>query len=191
MCENEEGISKAIGKNRIIIAEKRNKNTASMLFQKAGFSKTNVLPKADQKCRQKNCKCCNLMTLGQKLVLKETSLKLDYTLNCKNDNVIYAAKCKHCDINEGIYIGQTVNSMSKRMSGHRTCFDVKNDNYKKSALSFHIFEKHKEYFEQRLENYNIGVIRSSAPMKLDMLEDFYVRKTKAETRGLNRYKVLK
>ena len=45
MCENEEGISKAIGKNIIIIAEKRNKNTAPMLFQKAGFSKTNVLPK--------------------------------------------------------------------------------------------------------------------------------------------------
>ena len=39
------------------------------------------------------------MTLGQKLVLKETSLRLDYTLNCKNDNVIYAAKY------EGIYIG--------------------------------------------------------------------------------------
>ena len=63
---------------------------------------------------------------------------------------------------------------------------------KQSALSIHIFEKHKEYFEQRLENYNIGVIRSSAPMKLDILEDFYVTKTKAEShRGLNRYKVLK
>jgi hypothetical protein len=77
------------------------------------------------------------------------------------------------------------------MSGHRTHFDIKNDNYKKSALSFHILEKHKKYFEQGLENYNIGVIRASAPMKLDNLEDLYVRKTKAETRGLNRYKVLK
>ena len=74
------------------------------------------------------------------------------------------------------------------MSGQCACFDVKNDNHKKSALSFHIFEKHKKDFEQGLENYNIGVIRSSAPMKLDILEDFYVRKTKAETRGLNRYK---
>ena len=68
------------------------------------------------------------MTRGQKLVLKETSLKLDHTLYFKNDNVIYAAKCKHCDINEGIYIGQTVNSMSKRVSGHIECFDVRNDN---------------------------------------------------------------
>ena len=189
--DNEEGISKAIGKNRIIIAEKRNMNTASMLFQKAGFSKTKVLPKTDQKCKQKNCKCCTLMNLGQKLVLKETTLRLDYTLNCKSNNVIYGAKCKHCDINEGLYIGQTVNSVSKRMCGHRSHFDIRNDNYKKSALSFHIFEKHENFFEQGLANYDIGVIRSSAPMKLDLLEDIYVRKTKAETRGLNRYKVLK
>ena len=81
------------------------------------------------------------MTLRQKLFLKDTSLKLDYSLNCKSDNVIYAAKRKHCDINEGIYIRQTVNSLSKMMSGHRAYFDIRNDNHKKSALSFHIFEK--------------------------------------------------
>jgi hypothetical protein len=131
------------------------------------------------------------MTLGQKLVLKDTTLKLDYTLNCKSNNVIYGAKCKHCDINVGLYIGQTVNSVSKRMSGHRSHFDIRNDDYQKSALSFHIFEKHETYFEQGLANYHIGVIRSSAAMRLDFFEDFYVRKTKADTRGLNRYKVLK
>ena len=40
----------------------------------------------------KNCKCCKLITLGQKLILKETSLTLDYTLNCIRENVIHVAK---------------------------------------------------------------------------------------------------
>ena len=64
-------------------------------------------------------------------------------------------------------------------------------NIKKSAISFHIYDKRNEYFDQKLDNNKVDVIRSTSPLDLDKLEDFYVGKTKAEFLGLNRYKVLK
>ena len=54
LSDNEEGIIRAIDKNRIIIAETRNKNTASIRFQKMGFSKIKLSPEDNQKCKQKN-----------------------------------------------------------------------------------------------------------------------------------------
>ena len=62
------------------------------------------------------------------------------------------------------------------------------DGYKKSALSFHIFEDHPDHVALELRNFSLGIIVSTSPQNLDRLEDFYVEWTDAEL-SLNRHKV--
>ena len=42
----------------------------------------------------------------------------------------------------------------------------------------------------KLDNFKGGVIKSVMPANLDRAEDFFVHATRADTMGLNRYKVL-
>ena len=60
--------------------------------------------------------------------------------------------------------------------------------YDLSALSHQIYDKHVDKFNDKLLNYDIGIIKSVSPHDLDRQEDFYIYSTKAETMGLNRYK---
>ena len=48
-----------------------------------------------------------------------------------------------------------------------------------------------EFFENKLENYNFGIVKHAAASRLDRLEDSYIYSTDADTKGLNRYKVIK
>ena len=83
-------------------------------------------------------------------------------------------------------------------NGHRACFSLmqdKNDKlnrekYKLSALSYHIYDKHNKYFEDGLKNFKMGIIKQTSPQNLEKLEDLYIRNTKADICGLNRYKVM-
>jgi len=54
----------------------------------------------------------------------------------------------------------------------------------------HIWDKHREHFGNKLNNLSGGVIKSVSPDNLDRAEDYFVYSTKADTMGLNRYKVL-
>ena len=96
--------------------------------------------------------------------------------------------CKHCPDNKEFYFGQTNNCLRERANGHRACFAEAK--YKKSAMSFHTWEVHKELFHKKLDNFVAGIVKSSSAHELDRNEDFYVVKTKADLVGLNRYKVL-
>ena len=60
--------------------------------------------------------------------------------------------------------------------------------YKKSALSVHMFKDHPESFDNKLRNYELGIIKSASPLDLDRCEDYYLEDTKAHL-SLNRYKV--
>ena len=64
--------------------------------------------------------------------------------NCRTSNIIYAARCKICDL---IYIGETGKELRKRFSDHR--YDAKNrpDN---NELAQHISDK-KHDFEKDIE----------------------------------------
>ena len=73
-----------------------------------------------------------------------------------------------------------------RANGHRACFTEKL--YKKSALSYHIFKDHPDYFCKKLSNYSVGVIKSTSGTGLDRAEDYYVESLKADL-SLNLYKV--
>ena len=60
----------------------------------------------------------------------------------------------------------------------------------KSALAYHIWDKHREHFHKKLDNCRVGIVKSTSPEGLDRAEDYFVYATKADTMGLNRYKVL-
>ena len=60
----------------------------------------------------------------------------------------------------------------------------------KSALAYHIWDKHREHFHKKLDNFRVGIVKSTSPEGLDRAEDYFVYATKADTMGLNRYKVL-
>ena len=56
-----------------------------------------------------------------------------------------------------------------RNNGHRGSFKI--NNYDKSALSMHIYDKHLEYFDQKLNNYEFGIVKHVTPSRLDRVED--------------------
>ena len=113
-------------------------------------------------------------------------MKLDYKCDCATESVVYIYICKICEHNRSFYIGQTVNSCQKRANGHRSNFTEKN--YKKSALSYHVYKDHPKYVDKKLSNYRVGIIKTCAASNLDRTEDYYVEYLKANL-SLNRYKV--
>ena len=72
------------------------------------------------KCSQKNCKLCSIL-------ITDTEFKSNLTnktyrtqsfdnLNCKSSNIIYGIECNLCGL---IYVGETMDALNKRISGHR------------------------------------------------------------------------
>ena len=47
-------------------------------------------------------------------------------------------------------------------------------NFKKSALSHHMYRDHLEHINKKLSIYSLGIIKSSSPSDIDRLEDYYV-----------------
>ena len=76
-----------------------------------------------------------------------------------------------------------------RCNGHRDKFKV--HKFDQSALSLHIMEEHEEYFHEKLNNFDFGVVKQVSSQNLNRCEDFYIWHTKADKDGLNRYKVSK
>lgn len=111
--------------------------------------------------------------------------KLNMTLSCRDNNIIYVAQCKFCL--SGFYFGQTWLSLSNRMNNHRAGF--KKGQHSKSALALHIFESHNDKLDDKLDNFNIGIILKCNRDSLNMHEDIYIEKFKARIIGLNRCKV--
>ena len=58
-----------------------------------------------------------------------------------------------------------------------------------NLLCIAIFGKHREHFGNKLKNFRAGVVKQISPEGLERAEDYFVVATKADTMGLNRYKV--
>ena len=102
--------------------------------------------------------------------------------------MIYLAICKHCPDKE-FYFGQTTNTFRKRMNGHRDKFN--NEKFKNSALSYHVFNEHKDLKHLQLKNFNFGIIKKVSPLNLDRVEDSFIYRTKGDLISLNREIVVK
>ena len=189
---NQNNINELLGKDtRLIIAERRNMNIASALFAKSAFSREPVLRKEHQKCNKRRCMSCCLMNIPKKITLwkdhpNEVVVDLDFRCDCSSEYIVYLFVCKLCTKNRGFYVGQSVDNSRTRNNGHRAKFDYRD--YSKSALSYHMFKDHPQHFDNKLRNYDLGVIKSTSPMNLDRCEDYYIELTKAHL-SLNRYKV--
>ena len=127
---------------------------------------------------------CGMMELSKNVTLwkdhpvHKTKIKLDFRCNCQTENVVYLYICKLCVSNDSFYVGQTVNSARGRANGHRSKFNSKA--YTKSALSHHMFIDHPEHFNDKLLNFDLGVIKTTSPTNLDRVEDYYIELTKAD-----------
>ena len=130
-----------------------------------------------QRCHQKKCKTDNLLFEENEVMVNGQVCKLDFKLNCRDNNLTYLAKCQICPEFENAYFGQTVQVGNKRMSGHRD----------KSALSIHCYEKHPDKFD--LNYFKIGFVKKVNPLDLDREEDITIHKFKTNIWGLNRIKV--
>ena len=116
----------------------------------------------------------------------ETVINLDFRCDCISEYIVYLFICKLCPKNKSFYVGQSVQTCRDRTNGHRGRFNL--NTYTKSALSCHMFKDHPENFDNKLQNYDLGIIKSTSPLDLDRCEDYYIELTKAHL-SLNRYKV--
>ena len=112
MRQNQKDIDTLLGgPTRLIVAERRNSNIASLLFAKSSFSKCVVPVGQNQKCGGKGCKTCGIMNLEKTITLwknvpdYETTVKLDYRCDCKTENAIYVYVCKMCEANKSFLCG--------------------------------------------------------------------------------------
>ena len=87
IADNQQDINRLLNTEvKILIAGKRNPNTASLLFAKCSFSNVKQVEQANQKCYSKRCKTCKLMNQTKTIKLNtanEIKIKFDFTLNCK------------------------------------------------------------------------------------------------------------
>ena len=150
--------------------------------------------KENQKCSQSErsrCRTCKIMKIPKKVTLwqdhpNETVVNLDFRCDCLSEYIVYLFICKLCPKNKSFYVGQSVQTCRDRTNGHRGRFNL--NTYTKSALSCHMFKDHPENFDNKLQNYDLGIIKSTSPLDLDRCEDYYIELTKAHL-SLNRYKV--
>ena len=163
---------------------KRDSNISSLLFNKKGFSQNQLKLRENQMCVSNRCKTKNTMCLEKEIRIEGKLIKLDFRHDCSSESVVYLATCNHC---LDFYFGQTVNTLMSRCNGHRDKFKFGKED--QSALSHHIFEKHLENFDHKLDNFKFGVVRQVDPRQLDRVEDFYIFSTNADIQGLNRYLV--
>ena len=55
----------------------------------------------------------------------------------------------------------------------------------------YIFSKHLSNFDEKLDNFEMGIIKQFKPCMLDIAEDFYIYNTKSDIYGINRHKIIK
>ena len=114
--ENSDLLKRIIGNQKIIISERKSPNMASLTFAKTSFSLEIKARNLDQKCGTKKCLTCPLMNLPTQLTLNKVPVKLDFSLNCMDENCIYVAICKICKFE--FYLGKTFNMARTRFCGH-------------------------------------------------------------------------
>ena len=166
--ENQADINRLLGgQTRLIVAERKNNSTTSLVFAKSSFSKCVVEESESQKCGGSGCMTCKVIGLKKKVSLwndqpeRKVTIKMDFRCNCITENCIYMYVCKWCENNSGFYIGQTTNTCRQRANGHRSNFNF--SDYKKSALSYHVYEEHPDHIMEKLNNFELGSRKEQKP----------------------------
>ena len=110
------------------------------------------------------------------------NIKIKQQLNCKNYG-IYAATCNIC---KNLYIGQTMNSFTKRWNAHRNIWknnktELNHEIKDQFALIIHYNKFHKNNIPEKIENaYTVQFLESPIRTNLDYTEQWWIKKTKAK-----------
>ena len=179
----------------MIVACKKNANTSALLFNTFGFCQAVHESEAvNKKCCDGRCSTCPLMfdTL-EPIFLSEhnLTLKVSNKYNCKSEDLVYFAQCKVPGCGD-FYFGQTTNRLHIRFNNHRQGFKAKS--HSKSALSYHIHSDHgdlKLNAECLRDNFNLAIVEQTPARNLDRREDYYIWKTDASIKHLNRYQAIR
>ena len=133
-------------------------------------------------CMRKNCKGCSMVTDCDHVVDKNGKKHRSAVGKCNSRNMIYHAKCKHCD---KPYVGKTTQLLNGRISGHRAKFyeclnyDMDQIDDEDHLLGLHLLRKHhlldKNAF---MESYMFTILESCNPRDLDLKEHKWVQKLK-------------
>ena len=133
-------------------------------------------------CMRKNCKGCSMVTDCDHVVDKNGKKHRSAVGKCNSRNMIYHAKCKHCD---KPYVGKTTQLLNGRISGHRAKFyeclnyDMDQIDDEDHLLGLHLLRKHhlldKNAF---MESYMFTILESCNPKYLDLKEQKWVQKLK-------------
>ena len=80
----------------VIVAERRSPNTGFQtqdLFANSAFAKELCEPKDTQACGSRGCLTCGVMNVGEAVTVNGIDVKLDYSLNCASNCVLYLYLC--------------------------------------------------------------------------------------------------
>ena len=133
-------------------------------------------------CKQINCKGCDMMSKQDFITdLNEKKYKTAQG-KCNSYNLIYHAKCKHC--NKG-YVGKTTQKLNGRISGHRGKYtdflfrDARLLNDEDNLLGLHLFHKHHINSSAAFDDsYSFTILEKCNPRNLDLKEHVWVQRLK-------------
>ena len=108
---------------------------------------------------------------------------------CSSKNLIYHARCKHCD---KVYVGKTTQALHGRIAGHRGKFFecLVNDGHQPNdddLLGLHIYHNHQLGHRSDFdESYEFTILENCNPRDLDVKEHVWVQRLRTVTPyGLN------
>ena len=189
-------IQQLCGDIQLTFAVRKQQNIGNMVVRnrklsEAGPAFSLLEGPVDQKCGGKGCQTCPyLFNTNDVIIINGLELNLDFSLTCKDCDVIYVAQCQICCmlpqlLKEDAYFGQTVTPMHIRMNGHRSKFKIDSAlTFEKSVLSMHCFLVHKAEFSMKL--FKLGIVKKVRPTALDREESKLITKYRTNLWGLNR-----
>ena len=167
------------------------KKTGSTLRSRLVTSKELALGSKHGKtepCSKKNCKCCGMILSKDTISVNGKKIK-SAPGTCKTYNIVYLVQCSIC---KKSCVGRTVNSLHKRLDGHRSKFyeiidgravDITSDEY---SLGVHLIDhglgKHTDFNE----NLKTFILENCSPSQLEVKENKYIHLLRSlRPHGLN------
>ena len=133
-----------------------------------------------KKCNKFTCETCPFVKSGNKFTntYNNTTVNINYTLNCNSDNVIYCLICNKQGCGK-IYIGKTERELKARFSEHKTSVRKKYNN---------VVGQHFNSPGHSLENLQVTALEKVYTLGtpyIEKRESMWIERLEAEFRGLN------
>ena len=186
-----------LGPTKIVLAPKKGRSIGNKVLRNSAICKSFVSNDANwfQGCGANLCQTCkHMVKAGTVFEVNGQKVEVPSQYNCKTKNCIYLAQCTICrnfiatseqPTIETSYFGQTMQKFHLRSNGHRDYFNE--TDYKKSALSLHAYEHHRDRMD--MDIFNFAILKECNPRQLNREEFRFIEKYKTNCFGLNRCKV--